>query len=84
MVAKELLDLLCCPETHQPLRAATAEELAAVNRPGVLNRAGQGPQQVVPDGLVREDGAIFYPVWDNIPCLLIEEGILLKGQTSAI
>ena len=77
----ELLDLLCCPETHQPLRVATPAELALANREGVLNRAGWVGNRPMTDGLVREDGSILYPVWDEIPCLLIEEGIPLKVQT---
>lgn len=80
----ELLGLLCCPETHQALRAATPAELAFANRTGVLNRAGRVGIRSVKGGLVREDGLILYPVWDEIPCLLIEEGIPLKVQPVAV
>lgn len=81
MLQPELLDLLCCPETHQPLRIATNEELALVSREGVVNRAGKPTAHPVTDGLVREDGAVLYPIWDDIPCLLIEEGISLRSSS---
>lgn len=83
MLSSELLDLLCCPETRQPLRAATAEELAVVNREGMLNRAGRIVGQPVATGLVREDRAVLYPIWDGIPCLLIEEGFALNSSFAA-
>ena len=57
-----LLELLCCPETHQPLRMATPEELARLG----LDAA-----------LVREDGRIAYPIRDSIPLLVIDEAVPL-------
>ena len=78
MISPEVLDLLCCPETQQPLRVATAGQLAQVNTSGTLNRAGTSVRLPIPAALVRDDGTVLYPVWDDIPCLLIEEGIPLK------
>ena len=64
MIADEVLALLCCPVTRQPLRLATPAELAAM--------------QPLPDAaLVREDGRVAYPVRDGIPVLIAEEGIAL-------
>jgi uncharacterized protein YbaR (Trm112 family) len=57
-----LLDLLCCPETHQPLRPATAGELAGIKAEAAL---------------VREDGRAAYPIRDGIPLLVVEEQIPL-------
>jgi len=57
-----LLDLLCCPETHQPLRLATA---------GELERLGESA------ALVRDDGLAAYPIRDDIPLLVLEEQIPL-------
>jgi uncharacterized protein YbaR (Trm112 family) len=57
MIAPDLLALLCCPVTHQPLREASPEELKAF-----------GPDPTT--GLVREDGQVLYPVRNGIPLLL--------------
>jgi len=82
MLHSDLLALLCCPETHQPLRAANTDELALANREGAVNRAGRPIGRLTTEGLVREDGEVLYPIWDEIPCLLIEEGILLRSSST--
>jgi uncharacterized protein YbaR (Trm112 family) len=80
-VDAELLEILVCPESHQPLRMAPADVLAAVNAriaSGQLRNHGGDPvrKQVV-EGLVREDGKRLYVVDDGIPVMLIEESIAL-------
>ncbi len=70
----DVLALLCCPETHQPLTPATAAQLAAIN----LRVAGGEPGAIpLTAALVREDGKAAYPILDGIPLLLIEEAIAL-------
>jgi uncharacterized protein YbaR (Trm112 family) len=80
-VSPELIDILVCPETRQPVRAATAAELDGLNarvRAGLLrNRGGEAVPKPIQEGLVRQDGAILYPVDDGIPVMLIEESIEL-------
>ncbi|MCG6986664.1 MAG: hypothetical protein LJF06_00540 [Gemmatimonadetes bacterium] len=82
MVDQELLDILVCPETKQPLHLADAALLSRVNTAiasgTMLNRGGQPVSEAVSEGLVREDGAILYPVRDDIPVMLIDEGIPLE------
>jgi len=75
-----MLVLLCCPETLQPVRLATPDELQRVNEPGVVNRAGQGIAEPVHEGLVRKDGEVLYPCRYGIPALLVAEGISLAGK----
>lgn len=81
MMDQELLDILVCPETKQPVRLADAALLervnAAVAAGGLANRGGDPVTQPVTGGLVREDGALLYPIRDEIPIMLIDEAIPL-------
>ena len=81
MIDAELLKILCCPETHQPLRWASAEQISALNHRlesgGVKNRAGKPVSERLEAGLVREDNQLLYPVRNQIPNLLVDEGISL-------
>lgn len=83
MVDQALLDILVCPETKQPVRQADEAMLARLNaaiaRGGVKNRGEQPVTEPVQEGLVREDGLLLYPVRDDIPIMLIDEAIPLKG-----
>ena len=80
-VDPELLAILRCPESLQPLRLAEESELQ-----GLLSRARQGAlgnlagAKVAPDFealLVREDGKRAYFVRDGIPVMLIDEAVAL-------
>lgn len=83
MIDQELLEILACPATRQPLRLATADELARVN--GLVasgacqNVGGARVEAALTEGLVREDGTVLYPVREDIPVLLIDEGIPLRS-----
>jgi uncharacterized protein YbaR (Trm112 family) len=81
MVSKELLDILVCPETKQPVSLADEALVAGINqkiREGkAVNRGGQAIQEPIHGGLVREDRAVLYPIRDDIPVMLIEEAIPL-------
>ncbi len=80
-VNPELLEILVCPETRQPVKPASPEVLSALNdrvaAGGVRNRGGESVSQAIAEGLVREDGKVLYPVDDGIPVMLIEESIEL-------
>ncbi len=69
MIHSDLLSILCCPATHQPLREALPEELHAF-----------GPELTA--GLIREDGQVVYPVTNGIPLLLPGEAISLTREPS--
>ena len=77
----ELLAILACPETHQPLAVAEdslLDELnARITAGGVTNVGGEAVDAALEGGLVREDRAIVYPIRDAIPVLLVDEGIAL-------
>jgi len=81
-VAPDLVEILVCPETKQPVRLADATELSRVNeriRAGSLrNRGGAAVKQELAEALIREDGRILYPVDDGIPVMLVDESIELS------
>ena len=78
-VSPELLEILVCPETRQPVKPASAEVLEKLAREveagRLRNRGGQPVSKPIAEGLVREDGKLLYPVDDGIPVMLIEESI---------
>ncbi len=82
MIDPELLAILVCPDTHQPLALADEAVLerlnAAVAAGEAKNAGGEAVTEKVEEGLVREDGTVLYPIRDSIPVLLIEEGIPLE------
>ncbi len=80
-VSPELLEILVCPDTKQPVKVASAEVLEKLARQieagGLRNRGGQVIEKPINEALVREDGKVLYPIDDGIPVMLIEESIEL-------
>lgn len=81
VIDKDLLSILACPQTHQPLREASAADLQRINgriaAGGAKNVGGKPVSEALQAGLVREDGQRIYPIKDGIPVLLIDEGLEL-------
>ncbi len=80
-VSTELLEILVCPETKQPVAMAGDELLTQLNEKIAAgkqrNRGGDKVEKPIAEGLVREDGKVLYAVDDGIPVMLIEESIEL-------
>jgi uncharacterized protein YbaR (Trm112 family) len=83
MISQDLLEILCCPETHQPLTVAEASVVEQLNGQiaagEVRNRGGQTVSEKLDGGLVRADGKYLYPVRRDIPIMLVDEAIPLNG-----
>lgn len=81
-VDKDLLAILCCPETKQAVTLADDQLIQKVNgaiERGMLKNKAQKPvTEKLDGGLIRSDNKILYPVREDIPVMLIDEGIPLE------
>jgi uncharacterized protein YbaR (Trm112 family) len=79
MIDPDFLGMLVCPATRQPLRAATAGELAKVNasiqKGSLRNRGGAAVTAPWTEALATADGGWLYPIQDDIPILLTAEAV---------
>jgi uncharacterized protein YbaR (Trm112 family) len=82
MIDKELLDILCCPETKQDVQYIEGEPIKKINqriKDGSLkNRAGDTVKEPIDAGLLREDRSYLYPIREDIPIMLIDEAIAFE------
>lgn len=82
-IDQELLAILCCPETKQDVALADETLIATLNeriaRGELKNKAGQVIREKLDGGLIRADRKILYPIREDIPVMLIEEGIPVEG-----
>ncbi|MBA2252530.1 MAG: hypothetical protein H0W13_07480 [Nitrospirales bacterium] len=82
-IDKDLLAILCCPETKQDVSMAADTLIRQLNeritKGALKNKAGQTVIEKLDGGLLRADKKILYPIREDIPVMLIEEGIPLEG-----
>lgn len=82
-IDQQLLDILACPETKESISLADEELIAKLNAAiesgTLLNRAGEKIVGKIDGGLIREDKKYVYPIRDDIPIMLIDEGIPLEN-----
>lgn len=80
-VDKDLLAILCCPETKLDVTLADDALITklndAISRGQLKNKAQKPVTELLDGGLVRADRKILYPIREDIPVMLIEEGIPL-------
>ncbi len=88
---KRLLDILCCPTTHQPLRLLTRGELELLNKAasgGALNHAdGSAWRERISAALMTRDGSRIYRIEDDIPVMLADLSITtdsVEGMSAAM
>ena len=81
MVDKELLEILCCPETKQSVSLIDKDAVQKINdgiKSGtVVNRSGTTVKEAIDGGLLREDGKYLYPIREDIPIMLIDEAFVV-------
>ncbi len=79
MIDSELLEILCCPETKQPVTLVEGEAIERINEKiaagSVKNRGGEAVEEKIDAGLLREDKKYLYPIRDDIPIMLEDEAI---------
>ena len=79
---KDLLAILCCPETKLDVSLADETLIGklndAVSRGVLKNRAQKPVTELLDGGLIRSDRKVLYPIREDIPVMLIEEGIPLE------
>jgi uncharacterized protein YbaR (Trm112 family) len=82
-IDSNLLEILCCPVTHQPLKLMGADALSRMNdriaERQLKQRDGTVLESPVLEALCTDDDRIAYPVRDGIPVLLEECGIVLAA-----
>jgi uncharacterized protein YbaR (Trm112 family) len=82
MLSHEFVRMTCCPESRAPLTLANAALVDRLNdsiRAGRLkNRCGRPVSDSLDGALVREDNAVAYPIIQDLPILLVDEGIPLE------
>ena len=78
-ISEDLLEILCCPRTKVPVQALPADQLAQLNehieQGGVTHQDGSAVDKPLQEGLITEDGETVYRIDDNIPVMLVDQGI---------
>ncbi len=76
---RKLLDILCCPESRQPLALLDDRELATINHGitgGSIRRAdGSMQSAALTAALITRDRRTIYRIEDGIPVLLVDEAL---------
>ncbi|MEC7695753.1 MAG: Trm112 family protein [Planctomycetota bacterium] len=86
MLDPDLLKLLICPESAQPLAIADDQIIADLNldiqQRKIRNAGGNTLTRPLDGGLIREDRQVLYPIVDGIPAMLNDEAIKLENSNA--
>lgn len=87
-IADPLLDILCCPVNHQPLRPlekSRLKKLADLINAGDVQYVDHSPVEDKPrEALITRDDKVIYLVLDGIPVLLPDRGIGMTQFTDPL
>ena len=78
-IPQSLLDILCCPVSHEPLRPLEKSRIKklndAVERGELLYVDGSSVDHPISEALITRDAKVIYAVESGIPVLLPDRGI---------
>lgn len=78
-IKQDLLEILICPKSKQPLQVVGAEAIATINQSieggSVKYEDGSLVKEPLQEALVTADRQRLYAVKDSIPIMLIDESI---------
>lgn len=78
-IPESLLDILCCPVSHEPLRPLEKARIGKLNdeieQGRLLYVDGSTVDKPIAEALVSRDGKVVYVVDRGIPVLLPDRGI---------
>lgn len=78
-IKKELLEILCCPVTKEPVEMLDADKLAHLNdliAEGKIKTVDGKPVETkIVEALITTDGKTIYRIDDDIPVMLVDMGI---------
>ena len=81
-VGDDVIELLECPLTRQPLEWASDAVLGRLEllrkQARLLDRSGTPLIDALLAGLVNREGSVFYPVSNGLPVLLKERSVALS------
>ncbi len=78
-IKKELLEILCCPVTKEPVEMLAADKLTRLNEliaEGKIKTVDGKPIEAkIVEALITTDGKTIYRIDDDIPVMLVDMGI---------
>ena len=81
-ISDDLLQILCCPRTKVPVRMLPQDQLDKLNEKiaegAVKYHDGGAVEKPLQEGLITEDEQVIYRIDDDIPVMLVDQGILTE------
>ena len=78
-INRKLLECLVCPVSRERLQEADSQLIDGLNdliaKGKLSNKRGDRLKRPIDGGLVRLDKTLLYPIYDDIPNLLVDEAI---------